>query len=494
MALQAWLPLVPVLLAGAAVYFHTLTWLLGTWPTYRGSHGPIILAVSVYMIWTNREEIGRLPVRPALLGGSVVTALGCFLLIAGRFGSLLLLQYFSLIVTLLGLVWLLGGTGHLKYLWYPIVYIVFMFPVFSEVVGGISIHLQNAAAAIAHPIIRAFGIAVYRHGQFIELPTITLEVARECNGINHIMALVSLAVPLAFWTQDSALKKSLLVAAALPIGVLANGIRVAIIGIMAVRHPGSPLHGPYSLFYVSFIFFFGMAALVCLGKVMGRRREGREHDGRTIPADVPGQREAGWKSPVICALAIFGLTGAYLAVLKPRPVPLVTSLAAFPSAIGDWEGRDADLSDGPFDEFLAQVELKRRYRDPVGHEVDLYVGYFPFQDQERKIVGIHFDHLQRDATRVAIDTPAGRREIKRKEIRGPGERRVVYFWYDIDGEIVVDRYPAKLKTIVGALRDRRTNAAIVVVSAVDEAESGFAVDFIRKVSQVVQTYVRNTGT
>lgn len=484
----------PVALALVFVYYSTLSWIVGTWFIYNGAHGPIILAISLYMIWTKREQIKKLEVRPNFLSGAILTSAGCLLLISGKLSSILLLQYLSLIVTLLGLIWLLWGTSYLKALWYQIGYLIFMFPVFSELLDGLSIYFQTTAAWIAFNILKLAGITVFRQGIFIELPVIILEVAKVCNGINHIIALVSLSLPLAYWTQESWVKRLVLIASAFLIGVFANGLRVAVIGILAVYNSGGPLHGPYDIFYASFIFFFGMVLLVAIATIMGKKRsEDSGIDKSVLPIDVRTYNSSRRLYPYVAAMVIFLLTGSYLLLFKPRPVYLHKPLAEFPKVIDNWVGYDTTFTELPFKYFSADIELKRIYRDHLDREVKLYIGYFILQDQDREIVNYRFDPLQQDAKAFQISIGKNSFEIKNKVLHETDGIISIYFWYDINGKIVIDRYIAKLTTILDAFTNHRTNAAIVAVSAHRRSNADqngeFDIEFIKHIFPLVQTHL-----
>jgi hypothetical protein len=70
------------------------------------------------------------------------------------------------------------------------------------------------------------------------------------------------------------------------IGIFANGLRVALIGIYAIYNKGADLHGPAETLYVSFIFFFGMVVLVLFNQVirkMGSIRSLTAEDKPTAP-------------------------------------------------------------------------------------------------------------------------------------------------------------------------------------------------------------------
>lgn len=482
----------PIAVAFILVYFSTLSWIVGTWSTYQGSHGPVILAISLYMIWTKRESFRAMDVSANLPFGIVLTVGGCLLLIAGRLSSLLLLQYLSIVVTLIGVVLLIWGTNYLKALWYPIVYLIFMFPIFSEVLDIFSIHLQNVAAWIAYHILIIAGITVYRHGQFIELPSIVLEVARECNGINHIMALVSLAIPLAYWTQRSWAKKMILIVSAFFLGVVANGLRVAIIGFFAVYKPGGPLHGPYDLFYVSFIFFFGMFFLVVLSSVMAGKRTKGSGKEKPILSEYPARDYSPRQVfPLVFGVAIFLLTGSYLFFLKPEPVYLARPIEEFPYKVGNWTGSDVKFTEYPFIYFLADNEIKRIYRDNEGHEITLYIGYFASQGQEKEIVHYRFDPLQMNAKEIPLNTESGITNINMSIPDKTNGKRSIYFWYYINGKVMTNRYSAKIATIIDAFLHRRTNAAIVVIAVDGVDKEKFDIEFIKDAFPVIQTYLRS---
>jgi hypothetical protein len=93
--------------------------------------------------------------------------------------------------------------------------------------------------------------------------------------------------------------------------------------------------------------------------------------------------------------------------------------------------------------------------------------------------------LQQNAK--VINIPIGTTEIAIKNKIDSKES--VYFWYDINGKTLTDRYAAKTATILDAFLHRRTNAAIVVIAA-DRADKEKAdIEFIKNSFPVIQTYL-----
>ena len=178
------------------VYYETIARLIKGWFTYQNSHGMLIMGMSLYMIWIKRHQFSQLPMRSNILAGLSLTILGCLMHLAGKLSSTVRLQDISLIITLMGLVWLLWGSYYLKILWFPIGYLILMFPFFTELLEFIGDDLQSVNAWIAYILLKVVGIPVLLDGQYIALPHITLEVGRACSGINHIIAMMAMAVPL----------------------------------------------------------------------------------------------------------------------------------------------------------------------------------------------------------------------------------------------------------------------------------------------------------
>ncbi len=476
-----------------SVFYDTFVWIMSTWYTYTISHGPVIFGASLYMIWTKRHQILNLLVRPNYLSGTAVTVIGCVMLISGKLSSILLLQYLSVIVVILGLVLLIWGYNYFKYLWYPIGYNIFMFPVFTDLLGIISVHLQNIAAWIAYNLLMLIGIPVLRTSQFIELPNITLEVAKECNGINHIIALMAIAVPLAYWMQKTFLRRFIIIFSAFFIGIFANGLRVALIGALAFYKKDSSLHGPYDIFYVSFIFFFGLVLLMAISLLLKRIPAKSEYRNQISENHALSlhTRQTSHIALLFAAFLLF-MTSGYLLFLKPRPVYLQMPIETFPKTVNKWTGQDTLFSELPFKYFLADIELKRIYRNNYGNEIKLYIGYFPIQDQGKEIVNYRFDPLQEGSNIVQIPTSRGMLRIKKRT----NISEATYFWYDINGRIITDRYTAKLTSTFDAFMSRRTNAAIVVVSAqrrhnANIEDDRFDIEFIKNIFPITQTFLNS---
>lgn len=470
------------LVAFGVLYRDTLAHILNVLSTAEGSHGFLILAVSLFLIWNKRKDLKAIPVSPALLPGALLGGLGCFMLFAGKLANAMLLQQISIVPTLFGGIWLFLGFGHLKALLFPVGYLIFLTGIVEEILGNISVPIQTLSAWIASRLLGLIGMPVLQTSTVIELPHISLEVVKECSGINHIVALLALALPLAYLSQRTLAKKCILVLAALVIGIFANGLRVALIGVYSSYDPLGPLHGPAEALRVSSIFFVGIILLIMLSHFLGRGEAKRKpsdpgatntHPTEAEKRPLPHERakideKVGRRrlAPGIVALAIFTVTLGFMHFYKPEPVRLQSPLRDFPMLIGGFQGKDLDKIDQRIRPFSADDELLRVYEDAEGNRVELYIGYFEIQDRERKIVDYRRDWMHQRAVRV----PVGRAEdqvcINKTSLREANDLGTVFFWYDMGGKIITSRYEGKFRTLLGSFVFRKTNAAVVVTNSV----------------------------
>ena len=137
------------------------------------AHIMLVAVIAVYMVWLKRRDLTGL--RPSSspsseIGGGVLTLLGCSMLLAGKLTGTTLLQGVALVVTLLGLVLLFLGRAHLKMLWMPVVYLLFMFPLSNEILSSASIYFQLATARIASVLLGLTTMDVIREGTLLYLP------------------------------------------------------------------------------------------------------------------------------------------------------------------------------------------------------------------------------------------------------------------------------------------------------------------------------------
>jgi len=221
-----------IVLACGLMYARLVPELVSDW-THSGdfSHGFLIPIVSVVLIWMRRSWLARAVSAPDVRG-AVLLLFGLAIHLAGSAASELYLQRFSMIPFLLGWILLLEGKERLRILLFPVLFLLFMIPPPNIFWSSISLPLQLLASRAAEGALQLAHVPVVRDGNVLHLEACSLEVASACSGIRSLVALLSLAAVIAEGSligstgPRSIISKILLVAAAIPVAVAVNTLRV----------------------------------------------------------------------------------------------------------------------------------------------------------------------------------------------------------------------------------------------------------------------------
>jgi EpsI family protein len=178
-------------------------------------------------------------------------------------------------------------------------------------------------------------------------------------------------------------------------------------------------------------------------------------------------------------LLVVALAGTWVVTRDraPRPVELARPLAALPLTLDGWRGvEDSDLDASVKAVLGADDYLNRVYSDDRGATVGLYMAYYGSQTQGDSIHspqhclpgnGWQPEHHTRSIVRAAgREFPLNRYVVRRR-----GERQIVLYWFQGRGRIVASEYANKAFLLIDALREGRTDGALVrVVTPVGASE------------------------
>ncbi len=169
------------------------------------------------------------------------------------------LEALSFITTLAGTVLLLLGRPFLSAWRFPIAYLLFMIPIDRLLLQKVHWPLQLFTAQMGTSLLNLFGFPAFLQDEYIQLPHITLEVAKACSGLNYLTAIIAVGMPLAYLSLKHVKWQCALVLSAVIIAILANAVRVAFAGILGSL--GHAIHGPLHIFEGVVIAWIGFIAL-----------------------------------------------------------------------------------------------------------------------------------------------------------------------------------------------------------------------------------------
>jgi len=426
------------------------------WNVSFYSYAFLIPVVSAYLVRIRRDQLLALVPQPHYMGGAVLLGVGIFALLIGQAGGIKALQQVSLLITLPGMVLWLFGKAVLGALWLPIAFLWFMIPIWEVVTDPFHLPFQSFSANLGVMILRVIGIPVYQDGVFIHLPNITLEVARACSGVNYLIAVLATSIPLATIVLTSVWKRVVLVLLAMAVSALANSLRVALIGMLAYYDLSGDLHGPYHMLHGVFVSLVGYA--VIFGGLWALSRG----QAPAVFASAGRMWSFKWdqvRTSWITLSAVLALIGVVQYVDRSYPVPLKHNLSELSLEGAGWMGRDIS----PLQTLQgADQSLSRSYRAISGEEVKLSLWYFNAQMQGKELVYPGTDKLHANAGRIKLSLNGQSEvELNRRFVRDGDNTRMVVFWYDLNGRILVSPLAVKCYTAFDSMVHGRTNGALM---------------------------------
>lgn len=200
------------------------------------SHGFFVPLVSAFIIWQRRSEIAAIKPRPNWWGLALVLY-GTAQLYLATLGAELFLARTAFVITIFGVVLMLGGVPVLRKLAFPLFLLFFMVPIPAVLYNRVTFPLQLLASSLAGDALSWLGLPVLREGNILELPQQRLSVVEACSGIRSLLTLTFLSVVYGQFFDKKTWVRVVLFAATVPIAIIANASRVTLTGIISEWKP-----------------------------------------------------------------------------------------------------------------------------------------------------------------------------------------------------------------------------------------------------------------
>jgi exosortase len=251
-------------------YWPVMTSLVNAWSTDDNySHGFFIVPLAAYFAWERRAQFWRETPRPSLAGLAVV-AISLFMLVAGTLGAELFLSRVSLIGVAAGSILFLGGWPRLRVLLFPLAFLLLMVPLPALVFNQIAFPLQLLASNVGETAISSLEIPILREGNVLILANATLEVAEACSGIRSLVSLFTLGIVFGYFADSRTWVRAFIALSAIPVAILANGLRVASAGVAAHNYGTAGVEGLFHEFSGWVVFVIAFLMMLALQRLVLR--------------------------------------------------------------------------------------------------------------------------------------------------------------------------------------------------------------------------------
>ncbi len=227
-------------LALLACYASTLRGMFGQWTTDEDmGHGLMVPVVILWIVWRERGRWLRVPLEPSAWGLILLLA-GAAIHLAGTLGVGLFASSLGFLISAAGVVACLGGFGLLGSWSFPFLLALFMLPKLAIVYTQATLPLQLVASKLAAGILTASGIGVIREGNILDVHGHRVAVAEACNGIRFLLPLGFVSVLFAYILDPKPWMRVAVLAATVPLAILANAFRVAASAWQPALDSGAP--------------------------------------------------------------------------------------------------------------------------------------------------------------------------------------------------------------------------------------------------------------
>lgn len=238
--------------------FHRLVDQWWTDPNY--SHGFFVPLFSAFIVWKDSKRLSALKAQPSS-SGLLIIVFSLALLIFGTLGAELYLSRTSFLFLVAGLVIYFKGWRYFKAVLFPWLFLFLMVPPPTLVMNMVTLPLQFLASDLAAWFLRLFNVPVLQNGNVLQLSNMSLEVVEACSGIRSLISLGTLAIIYGYLMESRNSIRVLLAVAAVPIAVLANGVRIMGTGLTGLYWDPSKAQGFFHEFSGWVIFVLSLIAL-----------------------------------------------------------------------------------------------------------------------------------------------------------------------------------------------------------------------------------------
>jgi exosortase B len=266
--LREWWPVLIGLLALYIPTYYSLS--IGLWNSADQGHGPIVLMVTLYLIWQNRAHLLPNPNnRNYPLLGSLILILGLFCYVVGRSQSILILDTGSPILVLIGTLLITRGFSTLKAMWFPIFFILFMIPLPMVFIDTVTLPMKIAVSYVAENILFWFNYPIARNGVILQIGQYQLLVANACAGMHTLISLEALGLLyLNLVKHDSLFRNITLAVLIIPISFTANVIRVMVLTLVTYYYGDAAGQGFIHGFAGILLFVVALVLIMSVDSVL----------------------------------------------------------------------------------------------------------------------------------------------------------------------------------------------------------------------------------
>ncbi len=282
----AWSPALLVLIAGVlAVMVPTMLFVAReSWSSEAGAHGPIVLVTGLWLMRRLWPQVAPL-ITPGPIGRVLplfAVLLPAYLL--SRVTQIVEIEGYLMYALLLTVLYALIGGAAMRRLWFPLVYLAFLFPPPDTLLAAVTQPLKIGISQTAVGLLYAAGYPIGSAGVSIQIGQYQLLVAAACSGMNSIISLSAISLFYIYMRHQADWRYAgLLVLAIVPVAIIANLVRVLILILLTYHSGEAAAQGFLHNFAGITMFIIAMLTIFAIDSVLEPLWR-RTRWGRALPS------------------------------------------------------------------------------------------------------------------------------------------------------------------------------------------------------------------
>jgi len=454
-----WFIVAPLVLVGFFyAYSGSFMQLVHYWDRAEYGHGYIVPFVALLLAWHDLTEQRPLPDSSWRGAPLLVIGFGCLLI--GQLSTFNAVAIYGLILGFVGLSDCFLGRPATRVLRAAFIYLLFAVPLPDFLYVNLSARMQLVSSTLGVAMLDVMNIPVFQDGNIIDLGGLKLQVAEACSGLRYLFPLASFGFLAAYMLRDAMWKRVIVFLSTVPITILLNAARIALIGVTADRWGKEMAEGFIHSFEGWVIFLVCVTFLLLEIAVLRRirpRGSGFRFDylgpaSGSLLAGRPQLQIPAWVASGLVVLFVCATAFNVVGLRIQAPPSRLDLAATVPLRIGDWRGQtqtmDQDVIDtlGLTDYFLADYSSTNS-----PSPVNLYVGYWANQSvgsaahsPANCIPGggwLITDKRQASVPEMQVDGQP--LKVNRLVIRRGDVAQLVYYWFNQRGRDLSTEWSVK---------------------------------------------------
>jgi len=438
-------------------------------PRRNYTHGYLVLAISLWLMWQSRVELGQRDAQP------MPTAWRAMLLLV-MLGTVVLWQFayragiqIGMEVLLLPLVWMsvlmLLGQRAARAMFLPVAYLGFAMT-FWDFLNPLA---QSSTTQAVSLMLKIAGVPAHIVGNVVDIPSGSFEIQGGCSGLHFIIVGLAVAVLIGELRGDGWRMRLRWVLIAGVMAVLVNWVRV--FSVILSGHLTHMQHYLVTKSHYGFgwvLFALGLAVLFWIERRTPLRPQPVLAD-TSARVDTSMAAQRGLAIWILATAVVLALPVAQNFVIQSRLVEPNAHGTPVPVAHGDWTVAEATASDWHPVQQHADQEARALYTRGTGN-IELYRATYREQLQGKELGG-YANHIQGDSQVIEESNfvVAGN-SVTTMLIEREGRRSVLWITYRADGRGFSSATRAQLWYSWLTLRSARSpESEVLAIRAVCDA-------------------------